>query len=218
MHRAISAFRSLEEGNLRFAAGQSNIANISNEERRAQLLEAQHPSAVILGCSDSRVPAEIIFDQGLGDLFVIRVAGNVVAPSGVGSIEYAVEQCGTRLIVVLGHSDCGAVSATMEELKRPHESRSPNLQSIVDRISPSVQPLLDADVTDDPKSLVNHAVRANVRASVRALKSGSPIIEQWIEEDYLFVIGANYSLETGQVEFFDRIPGVDDEDPPTPAS
>jgi carbonic anhydrase len=165
---------------------------------------------VILGCSDSRAPAEIIFDQGLGELFVIRVAGNVVAPSGIGSIEYAVEQCGTRLIVVLGHSGCGAVQATVDELQRPQESRSPNLQSIVDRISPSVQPLLDADVTDDPMSLINHAVRANVRASVRALKRGSPIIERWIDEDYLFVVGANYSLETGLVEFFDKVPGAKD--------
>lgn len=210
MHRAISAYNNLMEGNRRFAAGKANSNNLSTEERRNQLLEGQAPSAVILGCSDSRAPAEIIFDQGLGELFVIRVAGNVVAPSGIGSIEYAVEQCGTRLIVVLGHSGCGAVQATVDELQRPQESRSPNLQSIVDRISPSVQPLLDADVTDDPVSLINHAVRANVRASVRALKRGSPIIERWIEEDYLFVVGANYSLETGLVEFFDKVPGAKD--------
>ncbi|MDF1862776.1 MAG: carbonic anhydrase [Verrucomicrobiales bacterium] len=210
MHRAISAYNNLVEGNRRFAAGKANSNNLSTEERRNQLLEGQAPSAVILGCSDSRAPAEIIFDQGLGELFVIRVAGNVVAPSGIGSIEYAVEQCGTRLIVVLGHSGCGAVQATVDELQRPQESRSPNLQSIVDRISPSVQPLLDADVTDDPVSLINHAVRANVRASVRALKRGSPIIERWIEEDYLFVVGANYSLETGLVEFFDNVPGAED--------
>jgi carbonic anhydrase len=210
MHRAISAYNNLLEGNRRFAAGEANSNNLSTEERRNQLLEGQAPSAVILGCSDSRAPAEIIFDQGLGELFVIRVAGNVVAPSGIGSIEYAVEQCGTRLIVVLGHSGCGAVQATVDELQRPQESRSPNLQSIVDRISPSVQPLLDADVTDDPMSLINHAVRANVRASVRALKRGSPIIERWIDEDYLFVVGANYSLETGLVEFFDKVPGAKD--------
>lgn len=210
MHRAISAYNNLLEGNRRFAAGKANSNNLSTEERRNQLLEGQNPSAVILGCSDSRAPAEIIFDQGLGELFVIRVAGNVVAPSGIGSIEYAVEQCGTRLIVVLGHSACGAVQATVDELQRHEDSRSPNLQSIVDRISPSVQPLLDADVTDDPESLINHAVRANVRASVRALKRGSPIIERWIEEDYLFVVGANYSLETGLVEFFDRVPGAND--------
>jgi len=210
MHRAISAYNNLLEGNRRFAAGEANSNNLSTEERRNQLLEGQAPSAVILGCSDSRAPAEIIFDQGLGELFVIRVAGNVVAPSGIGSIEYAVEQCGTRLIVVLGHSGCGAVQATVDELQRPQDSRSPNLQSIVDRISPSVQPLLDADVTDDPMSLINHAVRANVRASVRALKRGSPIIERWIDEDYLFVVGANYSLETGLVEFFDKVPGAKD--------
>lgn len=209
MHRAISAFNALQEGNLRFANGTPLATNLSAEERRAQSREEQAPSAVILGCSDSRVPAEIIFDQGLGDLFVIRVAGNVVAPSGVGSIEYAVEQCGTRLIVVLGHSGCGAVKATIDELQVPHENRSPNLESIVNRISPSVQPLIDADLTEDRDELVNHAVRANIRASVRHLKKGSPIVERWIEEDFLFVVGAEYSLETGLVEFLDRVPGTE---------
>lgn len=210
MHRAITAFNRLVEGNRRFAAGEPLSANLSIEERRAQLIESQAPSAVILGCSDSRAPAEILFDQGLGDLFVIRVAGNIVAPSGIGSIEYAVEALGVRLIVVLGHSSCGAVRATVDELKVPRENRSPNLESIVSRISPSVQPLLDADITDDANELVNHAVRANIRASVRHLKAGSPIVEKWIDEDFLFVVGAEYSLETGLVEFFDRVPGADE--------
>lgn len=210
MHRAISAFNNLVEGNRRFAAGESISNNLTTEERRNQLLAGQAPSAIILGCSDSRAPAEIIFDQGLGELFVIRVAGNVVAPSGIGSIEYAVEQCGTRLIVVLGHSDCGAVKATVDELRRPRENRSPNIRSIVDRISPSVQPLLDANFTEDTSELVNHAVRANVRASVRALKAGSPIIERWITEDALVVVGAKYLLDTGLVEFYDRVPGIED--------
>ncbi|MDF1826428.1 MAG: carbonic anhydrase [Verrucomicrobiales bacterium] len=208
MHKAITAFNELVEGNRRFADGKPLSTNLSIEERRAQLVESQAPSAIILGCSDSRAPAEILFDQGLGDLFVIRVAGNIVAPSGIGSIEYAVEALGVRLIVVLGHSSCGAVRATVDELKVPRENRSPNLESIVRRISPSVQPLLDADISDDPAKIVEHAVRANIRSSVRDLKAGSPIVERWIEEDNLCVVGAEYSLETGIVEFFDRVPGA----------
>jgi len=200
-----SAMRRLREGNRRYVAGEVDPARLRFVERRGELLERQTPSAIILGCSDSRVPAELIFDQGLGDLFVVRVAGNIVAPSGIGSMEYAVEQCGTRLIVVLGHSCCGAVQSTITELQRPRESRSPNLESIVKRISPVVQPLLDAGFTDDPEELLRHAVRANIRASVRQLKSGSPVIESWIEGGSLAVVGAEYSLETGVVDFLDAV-------------
>src|SRR5690606_2120918 len=164
--------------------------------RRNQLVAGQAPFAIILGCSDSRVPAEIVFDQGLGDLFVIRVAGNIVSPSQVGSIEFAAERFGTRLVVVLGHSACGAVQATVEELERPSESRSPNLHAIVDRIRPSVETLLETDLAGDREALIRHAVRANIRLSVAHLKHGSRILEDLVDNDGLRVIGAEYDLET----------------------
>jgi carbonic anhydrase len=166
----------------------------------------QHPFAIILGCSDSRVPAEIVFDQGLGDLFVIRVAGNIVAPSLVGSVEFAAERFGTRLVVVLGHSNCGAILATLEELARPGEGQSPNLRSIVDRVRPSIAGLLATELRHDHDALVREAVRANIRASANHLRHGSRILEQLIHTDGLLVVGAEYSLETGMVDFFDGLP------------
>jgi carbonic anhydrase len=155
------------------------------------------------------VPAEIVFDQGLGDLFVSRVAGNIVAPSQVGSIEFAAERFGTRLVVVLGHSMCGAVLATLEQLERPMETRSPNLRAIVDTIRPAVETLLETDVWQDRDALVRHAVRANIRASANHLRHGSRILEQQIQNEGLLVVGAEYSLETGVVEFFDGLPEPD---------
>ncbi len=174
--------------------------------RRIELAAGQEPFAAVLGCSDSRVPVEIVFDQGLGDLFVIRVAGNIVAPSQVGSVEFAAEQFGTRLVVVLGHSGCGAVVATLAQLQRPIENQSRNLRSIVDLVRPSVEDLLATDLRHDLKELVHQAVRANIRASVNHLRHGSEIIEQLIRNDGLLVVGAEYSLETGVVDFFDGIP------------
>lgn len=174
-----------------------------DRQRRRELVAGQAPFAIILGCSDSRVPAEIVFDQGLGDLFVIRVAGNVVAPSQVGSVEFAAERFGTRLVVVLGHSMCGAVTATLEELERPRANRSPNLRSIVDRIRPAVETLLETDLRRDRDALLRQAVRANIRASVDHLRHGSRIIEELIQRDGPLVVGAEYSLETGAVEFFE---------------
>ena len=163
----------------------------------------QEPFAIILGCSDSRVPAEIVFDQGLGDLFVIRVAGNIVAPSQVGSVEFAAERYGTRLVVVLGHSQCGAILATIDELKRPTINQSRNLHSIVDRVRPAVEPLLRTELQRDPDALVRDAVRANVQSSVSQLRHGSEMLEQLIEKHSLVVVGAEYSLETGVVDFFE---------------
>jgi carbonic anhydrase len=160
----------------------------------------------VLGCSDSRVPAEIVFDQGLGDLFVIRVAGNIVAPSQVGSVEFAAEKFGTRLVVVLGHSRCGAILSTLEELQRPTDNQSRNLRSIVDRVRPSVQALLATDLAGDFDCLVREAVRANVRASVNQLRHGSEILERLVQHDGLLVVGAEYSLDTGIVEFFEGMP------------
>ena len=178
---------------------------LPSRARRIELAAGQEPFATILGCSDSRVPVEIVFDQGLGDLFVIRVAGNIVAPSLIGSVEFAAEQFGTRLVVVLGHSNCGAIQATLEELQRPKENQSRNLHSIVDWVRPSVENLLATDLRHDLPALVREAVRANIRASVRHMRHGSDIIENLIRNDGLLVVGAEYSLETGVVEFFDDI-------------
>jgi len=142
----------------------------------------------------------------LGDLFVIRVAGNIVAPSQIGSIEFAASKFGTRLVVVLGHSQCGAIVATLEQLQQPAENQSRNLRSIVDRVRPSVEALAATELRNDPEALVGQAVRANVCASVDHLRHGSEILEQLIREDEILIVGAEYSLETGVVEFFDGLP------------
>jgi carbonic anhydrase len=194
----------LKEGNRRFALGRRGGGAMAGRTHESELAAGQEPFAIVLGCSDSRVPVEIIFDQGPGDLFVIRIAGNIVAPSQIGSIEFAAERFGTTLAVVLGHSRCGAIQATIEELARPGGDRSRNLRSIVDRIRPSVEALLATDLRDDPDALLRHAVRANIRASVSQLRHGSPLLEKRIEEGRLAVVGAEYSLETGMAEFFDE--------------
>jgi carbonic anhydrase len=196
----------LRDGNRRFALDVRSQDTLPSRARRIELTAGQEPFAAVLGCSDSRVPVEIVFDQGLGDLFVIRVAGNIVAPSQVGSVEFAAEQFGTRLVVVLGHSDCGAIEATLAQLQRPKENQSRNLRSIVDLVRPSVEDLLATDLRYDLDELVHQAVRANIRASVKALKHGSEIIEQLILNDGLLVVGAEYSLKTGVVDFFDGVP------------
>ncbi len=206
MISAMEALECLRAGNQRFVSDIRDCGALTNRMRRSELPAGQEPFAIILGCSDSRVPAEIIFDQGLGDLFVIRVAGNIVASSQVGSIEFAAERFGTRLVVVLGHSMCGAVLATLEELEHPTESRSPNLRSIVNRIRPAVETLMEAQSHQDRDALVRHAVRANIRASANQLRHGSQILEQLIQENGLLVVGAEYSLETGIVDFFDGLP------------
>lgn len=202
MHRSQEALRRLKEGNLRFANDLPSQSSLRNSSRRGELVSGQQPIAIILGCSDSRVPAEIVFDQGLGDLFVIRVAGNIVAPSQIGSVEYAAEVTGSRLVVVLGHSGCGAITATIDELARDKKNRSPNLNSIVGRIRPSVETLLEMGIAHDREALIRYAVRANIRASVDHLRHGSQILEKLILEDHLIVVGAEYSLESGVVDFF----------------
>jgi len=206
MLSARDALDRLQEGNRRFASNERASEALLSSDRRDQLARSQAPFAIILGCSDSRVPAEIVFDQGLGDLFVIRVAGNIVAPSLVGSVEFAAARFGTRLVVVLGHSQCGAILATIEELQRPSGAQSPNIRSIVDRVRPSVETLLATDLVDDPAELVHQAVRANIRASADHLRHGSEVLEDLILNDGLLVVGAEYSLETGEVEFFDGLP------------
>lgn len=203
---AIDALKRLQEGNRRFVSKIESDSYLINQARLRELVAGQEPFAIILGCSDSRVPAEIIFNQGLGDLFVIRVAGNIVAPSHIGSIEFAAEQFGTRLVVVLGHTKCGAVLATLEDLARPTENRSPYLRAIVDYIRPAVAELMETEIRKDKEALVHHAVRANIRASVNRLRHGSKILEEMIAESGLVVVGAEYSLETGKVEFFEGLP------------
>jgi len=206
MISARAALNRLVDGNRRFVAGIRGHDTHTNRARRGELTAGQEPFAIILGCSDSRVPAEIVFDQGLGDLFVIRVAGNIVASSQVGSVEFAAAQFGTRLVVVLGHTQCGAVQATLEELRQPAEHQSRNLRSIVDRIRPSVATLLATELRHDPAALLRHAVQANIRASVGHLRHGSAILEGLIQTDGLLVVGAEYSLDTGVVDFFDGVP------------
>jgi len=202
----LAALARLQEGNRRFAAGQLALATALDESRRNALAQGQEPFAVILGCSDSRVPAELVFGAGFGDLFVIRVAGNIVAPSQVGSVEFAAGRLGVRLAVVLGHTRCGAVTATLEELQQPLPNRSPNLRSIVDRIRPSVEPLLSSPLAQQPEALIALAVRANIRAAAAHLRHGSEILEHLVTRDGLLIVGAEYSLDTGIVDFFDGVP------------
>ena len=210
MISAEKALQRLKDGNLRFRSHDRADVDIGSMSRN-QLVHAQSPFSIILGCSDSRVPAELVFGQGLGDLFVIRVAGNIVAPSQIGSIEFAAEKFGTHLVVVLGHSMCGAVEATLEQLQQATDNRSPNLRAIVDRISPAVESLLAFDTElisgDKPgritEKLLEQAVRCNIEASVDKLQQGSEILESLIKNDTLLIVGAEYFLETGEVEFFD---------------
>jgi carbonic anhydrase len=204
--KAVDALERLRAGNRRFAAGVRSHGPAGLLAQRFDAVSGQQPFAVILGCSDSRVPVEIVFDQGLGDLFVIRVAGNIVAASQIGSVEFAAERFGTRLVVVLGHTQCGAVQATLEELERTTESQSPNLRSIVDRIRPAVAELTATALNRDRQALAEHAVRANVRMAANHLRHGSKILEELIERDGLRVVGAEYALETGVVDFFDGLP------------
>jgi len=206
MITANEALNQLKEGNRRFVDGTHSYQNESVQQQRKTLVDGQAPFAIILGCSDSRAPAELVFDQGLGDLFVIRVAGNIVAPSQIGSVEFAAEHFGTPLVVVMGHSHCGAVKATIDTLKQPTTNITSNIHSIVKRIRPAVEPLFDTDLRDRPEQLLQSAIRANVRAAKNHLSNGSTVLEQLIGDKKLSVVGAEYSLESGAVDFFDVAP------------
>lgn len=200
---AIDALKQLQQGNQRFVSGDGgDKGTLAHND----LTSGQEPFAIILGCSDSRVPAEIVFDQGLGDLFVIRVAGNIVAPSQIGSVEFAAAQFKTRLVVVLGHSLCGAICATIEEMKNPSDKKSLNISAIVDRIQPSIEPFRSTDVWNNQDVLIQESMRANVRASVNHLRHGSAILEELISNEGLLIVGAEYCLQTGEVTFFDGLP------------
>ncbi len=209
MLNAQAALARLREGNRRFVAEQTMTSAVATQARRAALVDGQEPFAIVLGCSDSRVPAELVFDQGFGDLFVIRVAGNIVAPSQVGSVEFAAAKFGTRLVVVMGHSQCGAITATVDELLGRGTAESVNLRSIVDRVRPSVETLLVGRPDVEVDSLIDQAVRANVRVSANHLRHGSELLENLVRTDGLLVVGAEYSLETGVVTFFDGVPDAD---------
>lgn len=202
MISASQALEQLREGNRRFVASVQRGEGVRRYPPLEELTQGQAPFAVILGCSDSRVPAELVFSQGLGDLFVVRVAGNVATPTQIGSIEFAAERFGTRLVVVLGHSNCGAVGATLQALRQPGADASPNLGAIVECIAPAVRDLAHAAAGDEAQ-LMQDAVRANVRASVAGLREQSAIIEHLVQTDGLMVVGAEYALGTGRVEFLD---------------
>ena len=197
------ALEKLKEGNKRFVTGVRSIDNLAKQTQFSDLAGGQAPFAIILGCSDSRVPAELIFDQGFGDLFVIRVAGNIVAPSQVGSVEFAAAQFGTPLVVVLGHSNCGAVQATIDQLKAPSEGASTNLLSIVNRIGPAVEPLFSTELKEQPEKLLSSCIHANILASTNQLMRGSQTLENLIQKGDLKIIGAEYSLESGEVSFIE---------------
>ena len=201
MISASQALERLEQGNQRFISGTRSVDTMVRQLHRSDASRSQAPFAIILGCSDSRVPAEIVFDQGLGDLFVIRVAGNIVAPSQVGSVEFAVEQFGTPLVVVLGHSMCGAVMATLKEMDKDSDPMSSNVLSIVNRIRPTIELLQLTELKNDPGQLLKAAIRANILASTNQLRHGSQMLEQLVHEEALTIVGAEYSLETGTVEF-----------------
>jgi carbonic anhydrase len=198
------ALTRLREGNARFVANVRSMDALASMSRRIDPLVQPSPFAIILGCADSRAPAETIFDQGMGDLFVIRVAGNIVAPSQIGSVEFAAERYGTRLVVVMGHSHCGAIAATVEGMQPTEQApRSRNLLSITDRIAPVVAPLMNTELARDRAALLRAATRANVAASADHLRHGSRLLEDLRLQNGLLVVGAEYDLETGVVDFFD---------------
>ncbi|MEN9559366.1 MAG: hypothetical protein RLZZ502_577 [Pseudomonadota bacterium] len=203
MISASKALQLLKEGNERFAQGLKTNHSINNQRHDPSLADGQKPFAIILGCSDSRVPAEIVFDQGLGDLFVIRVAGNIVAPSQIGSVEFAADLFETRLVVVMGHTNCGAIYATIDQARKPSTEQSHNLDAIVNRIKPSVLALFDTELANDEAKLRYYATRANIRASVNQLRHGSSVLENLIQNYGLTIVGAEYSIETGRVDFFE---------------
>jgi carbonic anhydrase len=198
---ALAALESLIEGNRRFAAGMPATDTRMLQKERAGLVHGQSPFAAILGCSDSRVPVELVFDQGLGDLFVVRVAGNIATPSQIGSLEFAAEKIGTRLVVVLGHSGCGAVQETLLQLQQPQGKPGKNLSSLVETIQPAIAAL----ASENPENLLQMAVRANVRATVAQIKQESDSLDRLARTDGLLIVGAEYSLETGQVDFFEGL-------------
>jgi carbonic anhydrase len=200
----------MRDGNGRFVQNVRSVESLLSHSARRSLVNAQAPIAVVLSCADSRAPAELVFDQGLGDLFVVRVAGNVVAPSLVGSVEFAVTSFGTELVVVMGHTHCGVIAATVDGLVAG-KAFSANISDIIDRIRPAIEhvvrPLPSVSGPVDRAALLSAATRANVRASAQQLRRGSELLADLSARGRVVVVGAEYSLETGDVDFFDGVPG-----------
>jgi carbonic anhydrase len=196
------ALQLLIDGNQRYVEATADDAELTVTTKRFGIEDGQNPFAVILGCSDSRVPAELVFNRGLGDLFVIRVAGNVVAPSQIGSAEFACQHFGTQLVVVMGHSHCGAINATVEALMGDPDKMSPNVASIVDRVTPAVLPIYKSQQFTDKDDLIHQAMRANVEQSVHGLQMRSRILRRMVDKGQIRIIGAEYSIETGVVDFY----------------
>lgn len=184
----------LMEGNQRFVAGKSEARELV--QLRQKLASAQHPKAMIVSCSDSRVPPELLFDQSLGDLFVVRSAGNIADAIGVGSLEYAAEHLGSTVLIVLGHTSCGAVKAACSGEKMP----TPNLQAIVDQINPAVG---RAKQHAEKDALLDAAVTENVHQSAKDVLARSEVLRHEVDEHKLTVIQAVYHLDSGKV---DRLP------------
>jgi len=205
---SLTSLESLKAGNQRFTSNLRDAEVMASQAHRPELVAGQNPHTIILGCADSRVPAELVFDQGLGDLFVVRVAGNIAAPSQIGSIEFAVQSFGVPLVVVLGHSNCGAIGATINELQQPSGGLSPDLGSIVDCIKPAIVTLMDSPLRENKSELMAEGIRANVRLAAEQLRQGSKVLEEKVSSGELLVVGAEYSLETGVVEFFDGVPNA----------
>ncbi len=202
MISAEEALQRLVSGNQRFVSNTRAVDPASSQTRRNELVSGQHPFAVILGCADSRVPAEMVFDQDFGDLFVVRVAGNIVQPALLGSIEFAVQSFGTPLIVVLGHTQCGAVKATLDVIETSSKPDSPNLEAIVESIKPAVMPLTKT-LKDDKEALLAQAIRANIFSSADHLQRNSKVLEQLVQSNMIKIVCAEYSLDTGRVDFID---------------
>ncbi len=200
---AKTALLRLAEGNQRYLASKSELASSTGTEQRVSVVNSQQPFAIVLGCSDSRVPVEVIFDQGLGDLFVVRVAGNIVSPAVTGSVEYSAAHHGAKLIVVLGHTGCGAVEATVNEMDTPSDTLSPNLAEIVEHIRPSVPNVSNDDAPMARDERLDQTELENIRASMAQLQSSSELLRRLVTDEGLCIVGARYSLENGIVEFLD---------------
>ncbi len=190
---ASDALAALKAGNHRYATDRSVNCN-NNFDRRAEVSGAQHPHAIVLGCSDSRVPPEVVFDQRLGDMFTVRIAGNIADPPAIGSIEYAVAHFSSPLIVVLGHQNCGAVKATIEAIEK-HQSVPGNIASLVAAIRPAVEPLVGKG-----KDVLEQAIRANVHAVAKHLLASSQILSDAVTGGKLRIVGGYYRLDNGVVE------------------
>lgn len=191
---ADQALEKLKDGNARFVSGDVEHPNQS-AERRAEVVSGQHPFAIIVGCSDSRVPPEIIFDQGIGDIFVVRTAGQVMDDAALGSIEYGAEHLGVPLVVVLGHDSCGAVAATIEGGEAPG-----HIASLVEAIQPAVD---EAKKEASEEELLNASIDINIKNVVDQLETSEPILSELVKKGELTVVGARYHLDSGEVEILE---------------